>query len=66
MKRKRNPNSDSSEFIENMSDLSLEKDSKKSKFNQSISLKKLDAVAINDLSLEELEKYRKVLKKKNK
>uniref|UniRef100_A0A6C0J9S1 Uncharacterized protein n=1 Tax=viral metagenome TaxID=1070528 RepID=A0A6C0J9S1_9ZZZZ len=64
MKRKRNPNSDSSEFIENMSDLSLEKDSKKSKFNQSISLKKLDAVAINDLSLEELEKYRKVLKKK--
>ena len=64
MKRKRNPNSDSSEFIENMSDLSLEKDSKKSKFNQSISLKKLDGVAINDLSLEELEKYRKVLKKK--
>ena len=64
MKRKRNPNSESYEFIENMSYLSLEKDSKKSKFNQSISLKKLDTVAINDLSLEELEKYRKVLKKK--
>ena len=64
MKRKRNPNSESYEFIENMSYLSLEKDSKKSKFNQSISLKKLDTVAINDLSLEELEKYKKVLKKK--
>ena len=66
MKRKRNFDIENPEIIENMSDLSLETESKKikSKSKQSVNIAKLKTIVINDLSLEELEQYRRVLKKK--
>ena len=66
MKRKRNLDIENPEIIKNMSDLSLETESKKikSKSKQSVNIAKLKTIVINDLSLEELEQYRIVLKKK--
>ena len=66
MKRKRNLDIENPEIIKNMSDLSLETESKKikSKSKQSVNIAKLKKIVFNDLSLEELEQYRIVLKKK--
>ena len=55
---------DNSEVIDDLSGMSLDKDTKKVKSKNKIKLSTLNSININDLSFKELEEYRVVLKKK--
>ena len=55
---------DNSEVIDDLSGMSLDKDTKKIKSKNKIKLSTLNSININDLSFKELEEYRVVLKKK--
>ena len=64
MKRKRDSETDNSNILNELSEMTLDKNKKLKKDKKKIHLSTLDHIIINDLSLNELEQYRKVLKKK--